>query len=126
MASRRILLVEDDRDIRESLIDALEDSGYEVIPALDGLDALDRLRSGDALPGLILLDLMMPRMNGGELREEMEKDPRLSAIPVVVVTADPQARAKSEALHATGYLKKPVKFADLFSMLTRILGAPQS
>ena len=62
--SGKILVVDDDRDIRETIVDALEGEGYDVISAVDGVDALERLRSEEQSPSLILLDLMMPRMNG--------------------------------------------------------------
>lgn len=115
-----ILLVEDDRDIRESLIDALVDEGYRVVGALDGVDALEKLRASHEIPQLILLDLMMPRMNGTEFRRALSQVPLWSSIPVVVITADAQARAKAEAIGAHSFLRKPVKLRDLFAMVNRI------
>lgn len=122
MTAGHILLIEDDRDVRESLVDALEYEGYAVIGALDGLDALDKLRNDGAVPDLILLDLMMPRMTGSEFREELAKVPAWSGIPVIVITADGQGRSKAQALGANGFLKKPLKLADLFNIVHRILG----
>lgn len=119
----QILLVEDDRDIRESLKDALEDRGHEVTEAFDGLDALERLRGAAALPELILLDLMMPRMNGVELREHMLTEEAWRAIPVIVLTADTQARAKAAAMGVAGYLTKPLRLADLFAEIRRVAPA---
>ena len=115
----RILLVEDDRDIRESLVDALSDEGHEVSAAIDGIDALAQLRNGHAAPDLILLDLMMPRMSGEQFCEELKQVPAWSAIPVVVITAQANARARVAALGAAGFLQKPVKLGDLIELAGR-------
>jgi CheY-like chemotaxis protein len=113
--------VDDDRDIRESLLDALEGEGYSVITAMDGLDALEWLRSAERLPGLILLDLMMPRMNGPQFRDELAKNSAWSTIPVVVLTADVRARTKAEALRVAAVLTKPIKLDRLLETLDRVL-----
>ncbi|MGE0869755.1 MAG: response regulator [Kofleriaceae bacterium] len=117
-----ILIVEDDRDIRDALVDALEDEGYPVISAIDGVDALDQLRAG-ARPGLILLDLMMPRMSGAKFREEILKVPSWAAIPCVVVSADPLATSKTETLGASALLRKPIKLQELFDVVGRFAAA---
>ena len=98
MPAGPVMLIEDDRDIRESVVEALEDEGFAITCAIDGLDALEKLRTGAAFPRLILLDLMMPRMDGLQFRQEMLKDPRWAAIPVIVITADAQAREKARRL----------------------------
>lgn len=118
-----ILVVEDDADIREIVEEALADEGYEVMGAADGLDALERLRAATVLPRLILLDLMMPRMNGLELREALLKIEAWSSIPVVIVSADANAQEKSEAMRVAGLLQKPVKLRDLVAMVERTLPA---
>lgn len=120
---RSILLVQDDRDIRESILEALADEGYLAIGAIDGLDALEVLRGAGKLPDLILLDLMMPRMTGVELGAELAQLEAWSSIPIVVISADAQARLKSQSLGAVGYLKKPIRLAVLFDLLERILGS---
>jgi CheY-like chemotaxis protein len=99
----------------------LEGEGYSVITATDGLDALDRLRSAQTLPGLILLDLMMPRMGGAQFRDELTKNPEWSTIPVVVLTADVRARTKAEALRVADVLTKPIKLDRLLETLDRVL-----
>ena len=75
MSPFSIFLVEDDFDVREALVETLRDSGYEVESAADGEQAIQLLRAG-ARPGLILLDLMMPRMSGSEFRMAQLADPR--------------------------------------------------
>src|SRR5687767_4763614 len=82
-----ILVVDDDRDIRESLIDVLEGQGYLVSGAENGQDALEYLRHAPALPELILLDVMMPLMNGIQFRAAQRKNPVWIGIRVLVMTA---------------------------------------
>lgn len=116
-----VLLVEDDRDIREAVLEALEDEGYSATGAIDGLDALATLRRSEMLPDLILLDLMMPRMNGTEFQAEMAKDADWSSVPIIVLSAHAQVGAKAAAMGAAGFLKKPVKLGALFELVTRVL-----
>jgi CheY-like chemotaxis protein len=94
--NHEILLVDDDHDLRESTAEALEAAGFVVVRASNGADALAHLRTS-SLPGLILLDLMMPGMNGWQLWELLRSDPVLSAIPVVALTAT--ATMDRESLH---------------------------
>ena len=89
--ARRILIVEDDRDLREALTETLRDEGYEVAGAAHGREALELLRGSFRRPALILLDLTMPVMNGWQFRSHQRRDPEISGIPVVVVSADPLA-----------------------------------
>jgi CheY-like chemotaxis protein len=109
-----ILIVEDDHDIREALTQILEDEGYPVRGAANGREALDAVATGP-LPSLILLDLMMPIMNGWQFRAEQMKDSRLSAVPVLVISADPGLQPKASALGVAGVLKKPIALDDLLS-----------
>ena len=83
----RVLVIDDDPDIRAELAVALAERGWQVVCAEDGSQALDYLRSGAVLPSVILLDLMMPVMDGHQFREHQTGDPALAGIPVVVVTA---------------------------------------
>src|SRR5215831_5050610 len=85
-ANRPILIVEDDSDLRDSLQLLLEAYGYAVATAFDGQDALDQLLDG-LEPALIVLDLMMPRMDGWTLCRKMRKSPALAAIPVILCSA---------------------------------------
>lgn len=119
-----ILVVEDDRDIRESVTEVLEDEGYVVTAAADGREALDRLQSASPPPALILLDLMMPVMSGYQFREEQLKLPAYAGIPVLIVTADVNARAKVESLKAAGFMQKPVKIQPLLDLVEQLLATP--
>lgn len=111
--AHRILVVDDDADIRETLVEVLEDAGHETISAANGIEALERLRSSDAPPCLILLDLMMPVMDGRTFREEQLKDPALAAIPIVVLSAFRDASETAAAMQAQAHLPKPVSLAEL-------------
>ncbi len=97
----RILLVEDDDDTREGLRDYLADEGYTIAEARNGQEALDWLHQ-NALPDVIILDVMMPVMNGIEFRRAQMNDPALAHIPVIVVSA-----ASQHNLSADHYLRKP-------------------
>jgi len=114
----RVLLIEDDRAIREPLGTLLADEGYEVALAENGEEALGRLRA-EREPDIILLDLRMPVMNGWEFRAVQKQDPVLGLIPVVAISADgsPQAMAVS----ADAYLKKPLDPRNLLHTLERVL-----
>lgn len=112
-----ILIVEDDGDIREALTEVLSEEGYRVASVVHGAAALAWLRAR-AAPRLILLDLMMPVMNGWEFRETQRRDERLSAIPVVVVSADGGAREAARQFDA-GFLPKPVDLDSLLDVVAR-------
>src|SRR5262245_34872901 len=99
MTSSRVLIVDDDYDIRATLHEILSDEGYDVASSANGFEALQALRSGTA-PCLILLDLMMPVMDGWQFRAQQLSDPTLASIPVVVLSADAGVAQKSRALNA--------------------------
>lgn len=109
-----ILLVEDDDDARMVLASALDEEGFCVEEAANGREALDRLRSGGARPRLILLDLMMPVMDGWEFRAALRQDPALAEIPIVVLTAVPQTTRAAESLEVADILTKPIDLPHLF------------
>ena len=115
-----ILVVEDNDDVREMMAVTLELEGHHAVTAANGREALDMLRRG-LEPSLILLDLMMPVMNGFQFREEQRGDPALADIPVVVITADVNARSKAEGLGAAGFIQKPVKIQPLLDMIEQHL-----
>ncbi|WP_394849490.1 response regulator [Pendulispora brunnea] len=104
--------MDDDVDIRETISMILEDEGYTVACASNGREALDYLREHRA-PNLILLDLMMPVMDGVEFCNRQRQDPRLANIPVVIVTASGQAKEQSAALNAKAFIYKPLALDTL-------------
>lgn len=109
----RVLVVDDEREIRESLEEFLVDEGYSVSVAADGAEAMDRLRS-EVPPQIVILDLLMPVMSGIEVYEAMQSDTRLAAIPVIISTSDP-SRAPSGNL----IMKKPINLDRLQSVIRR-------
>jgi CheY-like chemotaxis protein len=116
----RILVVEDDSDLRRSLVEVLEDEGCEVACARDGQDALRQLE-GSAAPQAILLDLTMPGMDGWTFRSHQRRDPRLAGIPTVVISAAFEEDARDvTALAADAFLAKPFDLATLIDALKRL------
>jgi CheY-like chemotaxis protein len=116
-----VLLVEDDEDIRASVGEILRDEGFEVIAATDGNDALRLLRAAKELPRLILLDLMMPVMDGWAFRSAQLADARLAPIPVVILSAATDVRRHAAQLRADDYLVKPLDVPLLLNAVERHL-----
>jgi CheY-like chemotaxis protein len=108
---KHILIVDDALDIQTLLEQFFLEEGYLVSKSSNGFEALAFLRAADTLPDLILLDLMMPLMDGFEFRQMQEKDPKLVDIPIIVMTADNNVQSNSVKIGAKGFLRKP--FSDL-------------
>ncbi len=115
-----LLVVDDDLDIRDALQDVLELEGYAVLLAADGLEALSQLRRGESPPHLILLDLMMPRMDGFAFREALRHEPALAGIPVLVASADLDVKGAAEGLGVAGWLRKPLDLKELLHTVKRL------
>lgn len=114
----RVLVVDDDADVRETVTLALQLEGYSTAQAVDGLDALLSLRTGD-LPDAIVLDLEMPLMPGWELRAALLADPTLASIPVVVVSSS------TRIVDAARRLPKPFEVEDLLRTVREVAGEPR-
>ena len=113
-----VLVVEDDPELLLSLSEILESEGYCVTCARHGLEALGRLRGGNR-PAVILLDLMMPIMNGWQFRYEQRQDSDLAKIPIVVVSAKSDSQQHAAWLEADGYISKPIDLNLLLDTLHR-------
>jgi CheY-like chemotaxis protein len=113
-----ILVVDDDRDVRDSFVDVLTSSGYRALGAANGQLALDYLRTA-APPSVILLDLMMPVMDGFRFRAEQLKTPELAAVPVVLITADGNPAPQAASLGVADSLRKPVELDALLKVVAR-------
>jgi CheY-like chemotaxis protein len=118
MGIRRVLLVEDDRAIRETIAELLEAEGYGVRCAGNGAEALALLAS-EAPPQVIVLDLMMPVMDGWEFREALKRDPHLARIPVIVLSASNRLEQRIDALGAAAFLPKPFEVGRLLAAVER-------
>jgi CheY-like chemotaxis protein len=114
--TRKVLIVDDDEDIRDSMVDFLTQEGYLAVGARDGQSALSHL-AWAALPDLILLDLVMPGMTGIQVRAELAKNPRLSAIPVVICSGD--AVPATLRAQVFGVLQKPFDLDGFFAMVKK-------
>jgi CheY-like chemotaxis protein len=110
-----ILIVEDESDIRDALREFFESEGFEVSAAANGAEAFEILERG-RLPNLILLDLMMPVMNGEQFVELRKQHAVAKKVPVVVMSADNHTRQKAVDLGVEGYLRKPVDLEDLLNV----------
>jgi CheY-like chemotaxis protein len=108
-----VFVVDDDIDIRTSLCEILEFQGYQVTGLANGQEALDRLREGTR-PCVILLDLMMPVLNGWEFRAAQAHDEALADIPVVIISGAGRA-AEAATLGAAGFLRKPLELSDILA-----------
>jgi CheY-like chemotaxis protein len=117
-----LLVVEDDLDVRETLCDILIDEGYQVVQAGHGAEALARLRDG-VRPHLILLDMMMPVMDGWAFRAAQRADPELAGIPVIVMTAHIGPQEATRDLEAVALLRKPIRLDALLAAIEGVVTA---
>jgi CheY-like chemotaxis protein len=114
-----ILVVDDERPIREMLSEILTDEGYQVVTARDGREAMTYLQQNRAVPKLILLDINMPTMPGPEFRRRQQQDARLQTIPVVVISASSTIMQQRANLAADAYLPKPIDYDELIETAQR-------
>lgn len=121
-----VLIVDDEEDVRNYLRTALEDVGFRVGVACDGMEAMESVKK--EIPDLISLDLVMPKHSGAKLYHELQKDAKFKKIPVLIVTGharDDLGRADFESLTMSGsgiYLEKPVKPHSYVSAVSKLLG----
>ena len=114
-SSHTILVVEDDHDVRDAFVQVLQSDGYEAVPACDGEEALTQLRGG-LDPCLILLDLMMPRMNGWEFIEHHRRLESRSPIIVVSAYGSPEQLGSQDVI---AYMRKPVDIEALLELIAQ-------
>jgi CheY-like chemotaxis protein len=121
-ARSTILVVDDDADVAASVADALEAEGYRVVQASGGREALRILVEEDLHPAMILLDLMMPDMNGWAFRAEQQRVPEIAAIPVLLFTATSIPEARAQELAPAALLRKPIRLEELLAAIVRVEG----
>lgn len=117
LMSKNILVVEDDNSIRELLVEFLESEGYIVASANNGLEGINSLKL--KTPDLILVDLMMPVMDGYTFRIEQLKHDAWKDIPTVVMSAEANAREKMKKFNVTAFLSKPVELDTILQTVER-------
>jgi CheY-like chemotaxis protein len=118
----KLLVIDDDEGIRETLGELLPVYGCTVTTAAGGMEALEWLRHGDARPCLILADLMMPGMNGFEFYAELTDDPGLVGIPVVFITGGGRIIVEQAANLKAEVLRKPFELSTLLTTIERFCG----
>lgn len=116
-----VLVVDDDPEIRDGIVELLREEGHEAFGAVHGGQALEKLAAGPR-PSLILLDLMMPVMDGVAFRAKQLEDPEIADIPVAVISAFRDVEETAKALGAKAVLKKPIDLSDLFEVVNRYAG----
>lgn len=118
-SQRCTLIVEDDYAIRDMMTTILEEEGYDVQSVGDGQEALDILRSGTTRPGLVLLDIWMPRLNGWQFLGEVQHDPVLASIPIIVMSADRMMGDRIVGTCAKAYVPKPIPLDTLLDVVAQ-------
>jgi len=109
-----VLVIEDEPDIRDVMVEILESAGYAVSAASHGAEALAYLKAGSR-PCIILLDLMMPVLDGWTFSQEKQRDPELATIPVVVVSAVARQDPRNANMNAVEHLAKPLNIGKLLA-----------
>jgi CheY-like chemotaxis protein len=118
--AKSILVVDDDPDIRRALTEILNEEGYSSVSACNGVEALSLLRSGRSM-ALVVLDLMMPVMDGYAFLLERRRDATLAHIPIIAITAD--ANCGQHKLDVAAVVKKPFSLTHLFSKIEACLAS---
>ena len=116
-ARQVVLVVDDDPDALDAITTILEDAGYDALRAANGRDALGQLGDHRGRCDLILLDLLMPVMNGWDFRRKQKETPAFADIPVLLMSAGAHMATVSGELNAAGYVTKPVEMSDLLEVV---------
>jgi CheY-like chemotaxis protein len=119
---RTVLVVDDEFGISEVLTEILGDAGYHVLTAIHGRQALERI--AETRPDIILLDFMMPVLNGPGTLAALAADPALRDIPVILMSSLPEASVAEQASGYTSFLRKPFRIATVLEAIARALGSP--
>lgn len=116
----KLMIVDDDEDIRESLVDLLQTEGYDAVGVASGATALSQLTWEQFVPDVIVLDLWMPQMGGEQLRAVLQQHPKWSRIPIILCTGD--LVPDDVRTNVFGVLQKPFDLERLFSMVKQACG----
>jgi CheY-like chemotaxis protein len=121
---RTVLVVDDEYGIVEVLVLALEDQGYRVLSAADGKEGLERL--AESRPDLVMLDFMMPRMDGPAMAQAMRADPALRDIPIVMMSAVGEAPIRDRFTGYAKFLRKPFRIQAALDLVATLIGSAES
>ena len=119
MPGHSVLVIDDEEMIRDTLVEFFDDKGFRAIGAVHGRDALDKLEASPALPCVIILDLMMPVMDGHTFRTRQLANARFAGIPVIVLSACHGAKKSALDMNASEYLDKPLKLRELLQLVNK-------
>jgi two-component system chemotaxis response regulator CheY len=122
-SAKTVMVIEDDRECLEAVTDVLRHHGYAVVPVKNGLEALRHLETNPP-PDLILLDLMMPVMDGWQFLTEQKSRTSLARIPVALLSGERDLARRASELSLAGYIQKPVKLHELLSMVRKLSSPP--
>jgi len=123
-AKKTILIVDDEFGILEVLESILSDAGFKVISAINGQDALTRLR--ETMPDLVIVDFMMPLLDGAGVIKAMRADEKFSAVPVIVASALPEKAISERCVGYQAFVRKPFKTERLMEEISRLLDRASS
>ncbi len=123
--AKSLFIVEDDEFIRSDLIELLLDEGYDVTAYKNGQEAWDALNARKKLPDLIILDFMMPLMDGYEFTEQLSRIPRFTPIPILVLSADARAKTKLSFPKIARYMKKPMDLDRFLVVVEELVSSPR-
>jgi CheY-like chemotaxis protein len=114
-----VMIVEDDRDVRDTIVEVLQDHGYRTLSGHNGAHGLEILHAATERPCVILLDIMMPVMDGRQFRASQREDSELAGIPVILLTAHGDVRRATDELGVDATLTKPVRLDTLLATVER-------
>jgi len=123
-AKKTILIVDDEFGILEVLESILDDAGFKVVTAVNGQDALTRLKR--IIPDLVIVDFMMPLLDGAGVIGAMRASEKLRAVPVILASALPEKTISERCTGYQAFLRKPFKIERLMEEISRLLGRPSS
>jgi len=118
-----VLVVDDEIGVANLLTDVLTDEGYRVLVAVNGHDALERAAA--ERPDLVISDFMMPVMDGAALIEAMSENPQLKDVPIILMSAAPEAIIRESCSNYALFVRKPFKIYDLIDVVNLLLRPPE-
>lgn len=118
---RTVLVVEDEFGVADVIVSALEDEGYRVVVAANGRQGLERLR--ESTPALIIIDFMMPIMDGGAMGEVVRADEAFKALPIIMTSAISESAVRERFPHYQAFLRKPFRIQELLDRVEELLGS---